>query len=486
MRQAARRALAIARRFAGELDQRLDLGYLAERLLHERALVARVLADSGPLEQAPQLSLIVPCHGVAARYLAELLASLDLQSYRRFELCACDDGDPVRAAAELLTRRARAEPERYRIVRHPSRRGISAATRSAIALARGEALVFVDEDDLLHPRALEAVARRLADPEVDMVYTDNDLTSEAGFRRRPVHKPAWSPELLLSMNYVNHLVAMRASCYARCDGAFADGFDGCQDWDLCLRAVRAARRVAHVPLPLYHWRARPGSVAEDPAAKPWIAGAAKRVLGDHLRALDPRLELGETPRSIRFRPGTAPRIEHARVAAGADLAESARALDRIVASLDDRALLRVAVEGAPALAAGDPEDDAAAAYAVLPGVGCVWPFRGDRRSAYTVEHGRLEALDAPRGPFSAHSGNVLTGPLHGLTVRAAAVRRAGGFARALDEASARGRDPNLLGAALGLACLRASSRNVAVRGAECDFTPPPLVLAGLPPADPYL
>jgi hypothetical protein len=282
-------------------------------------------------------------------------------------------------------------------------------------------------------------------------------------------------------------VAIRASCLARCDGAFAEDSDGCQDWDLCLRAVRAARRVAHVPLPLYHWRARPGSVAEDPTAKPWIAAAAQRVLSAHLRALDPRLSIGEAPRSIRFLPGAAPRIERARIAPGLGLLETAHALDHAARALDDGALLRVSLDGSAPLPSGDPDHDEAAAYAVQPGVGCVWPFRAGVRCAYTVEAGGLSPLDRPRGPFSAHSGNVLTGPLHGLTVRASALRAAGGFTGALAEARAAATsDPNLLGAALGLACLRASLRNVAARGATCDFTPPRLTLAGLPPADPYL
>jgi hypothetical protein len=478
-------------RLGRELDARLDLAYLADRVANERARVERLLGPAPTRhDDTPLLSLILPSHGVPVGYLRALIASLDRQSFRRWELCACDDGDPVRAAPALLARRAAAEPARFRLARHATNRGIAAATRSAIALARGEALVFVDEDDLLHPRALEALAKRFAEPEVDLVYTDHDQASEAGHRRRLVLKPAWSPELLLSTNYINHLVAIRARCYARCDGALGDETSGSQDWDLCLRAGRAARRVAHVPLPLYHWRARPGSLADDARAKPWATAAARRVVERHLAALDPRLSLDRGRRALRFRDGTAPHVTLLAARAGADLAATARALDAAAAALDDAAILRVAVEDAPPIRVEPGDGDELAAFAVQPAVGCVWPFRAGTdglRGAYTVEESALVALAAPRSSFSGMSGNVLTGPLHGLTVRAGALRAAGGFAGALAASGGAATDePALLGAALGLACLRAGRRNVAARGGSSALAPPRLALRGLPPLDPYL
>ena len=46
-------------------------------------------------------------------------------------------------------------------------------------------------------------------------------------------------------------------------GGLRTGFEGSQDYDLCLRCLRktSPERVRHVPFVLYHWRVHPASTA---------------------------------------------------------------------------------------------------------------------------------------------------------------------------------------------------------------------------------
>jgi hypothetical protein len=434
-------------------------------------------------------------------------------------VCLCDDGDREAEVAAFAARLAARSPRRYKLAVHPRNRGISAATRSALALASGEACAFVDSDDVLHPRALEAIAAAFArGPDVDVVYTDHDTLTAWGHRLRPVSKPGWSPELLANVNYVNHLLAVRRACLERCE-PFDDAVAGAQDWDACLRLARAARRVVHVPLVTYHWRARPGSMAGDARAKPWALRSAQAVREAHARALDPRLELAHSGAGggrLALRPGAEPRLLVVHVGPGgappapspdggaaAPLAYAGDTREARVAADGPRALA-AALDGACADLADDdlalfvvgglarPEGDAGAmaAYAVQRAVGCVHPFRPDGvRFAYSLDRvgARLVPLDRPRGTFSRYTGNVLAGPFHGLMVRGATLRRAGGFERCLGAAApAAALDPNAFGALLGLRCLELGLRNVAVRETVCRARPGPLALPLLPDVDPYL
>ena len=156
--------------------------------------------------------------------------------------------------------------------------GIAAATNSALDHARGEHVVFLDDDDELHPRALETMAAAVADnPEADVLYSDEDKLSPSGQRYVPTFKPDWSPDLLLSSAYLCHLLVVRRSLVEELGGLRPE-FDGGQDYDLMLRATERARKVVHVPEILYHWRELAGSACGDTAAKPWAFEAGRRAL----------------------------------------------------------------------------------------------------------------------------------------------------------------------------------------------------------------
>ena len=107
------------------------------------------------------------------------------------------------------------------------------------------------------------------------------MISSDGERHGPFFKPDWSPDLLLSMNYVTHF-AVTAARWWIAAGGFRKGFEGSQDYDLLLRTTEQARRVAHIPLPLYSWGQPPTSVASDPKAKPYAHEAGRRALQEAL------------------------------------------------------------------------------------------------------------------------------------------------------------------------------------------------------------
>jgi GT2 family glycosyltransferase len=60
------------------------------------------------------------------------------------------------------------------------------------------------------------------------------------------------------------------------------GFEGSQDFDLVLRATEKARKIAHIPQVLYHWRASPGSTALSVSAKGYATESGIRAVQEHL------------------------------------------------------------------------------------------------------------------------------------------------------------------------------------------------------------
>ncbi|MDA3039860.1 MAG: glycosyltransferase [Actinomycetota bacterium] len=225
------------------------------------------------------LSIVVPVYRPDPSHLVEAIDSVRAQTDPDWQLVLAADGpQPAEVDAVLDA----LDDPRIVLERCPTQGGISAATNAAIARATGEFVAFLDNDDVLSPRATQAIARAtgLAD-DVDFVYSDEDKLDPGGRRVEPFHKPGWSPERLLGQMYTCHLSAYRKSLIDQVGGLRSE-FNGAQDHDLALRISRLARRVVHIPEVLYHWRQSATSTALDPGSKQWAHDAGTRAVQAHL------------------------------------------------------------------------------------------------------------------------------------------------------------------------------------------------------------
>lgn len=236
----------------------------------------RVEKDATP-SRRPLFSVVMPVYRPPIEFLLRSIESVRTQTNPSLELCVCDDASNDPELTSTLLALAKSD-RRMKVVRREHNGGISAATNDAIASASGEFIVFLDNDDELAPEALAEMAAAIAaNPEVDLLYSDEDKIDEHGERRDPTLKPDFSPDFLASSNYLCHLTVVRRSLLEEI-GGLCSALDGSQDYDLVLRASERARSIVHVPKILYHWRAHAGSAALSAEAKPWAFEAGHRAL----------------------------------------------------------------------------------------------------------------------------------------------------------------------------------------------------------------
>lgn len=97
------------------------------------------------------VSIIVPVYN-AEKYLAECIDSLLNQTYKDIEILLVDDGstDGSGTICELYVNR----DNRIQYI-HQKNSGVSVARNSALDLAQGEYLCFVDSDDIVDPNYLQ-------------------------------------------------------------------------------------------------------------------------------------------------------------------------------------------------------------------------------------------------------------------------------------------------------------------------------------------
>lgn len=229
------------------------------------------------------ISLVCPLHQTPLPVLKQTIQSVLGQTYPYWELCLTLCDDESQELKDDLDRQTQ-QDERIQVIQVNSNRGISVNTNAAIAAAKGEWIGFLDHDDLLSQDALYTVATHLdANPNCDLLYSDEDLISADGkIRRSPILKPDWSPEMLLHFNYICHFVVARAALIERL-GGLRSCYDGAQDWDFLVRAGEQTQRIDHLPRILYHWRESETSTAAGGDAKPYVVDAQQRVLKDCFR-----------------------------------------------------------------------------------------------------------------------------------------------------------------------------------------------------------
>ena len=264
------------------------------------ALAARAerAAAGGPL-----ISVVTPMKDTPPAFLRACAASVLNQPYRRLELILVDDGSRSPHALRQAMLLA-AQDDRVRVLRMDEGAGISRATNAGLAAARGALIAFLDHDDELTPDALTVVAERfVAEPTLEVAYTDQFKIDAKGEIVDHHFKPAWSPLHLLGVMYVGHLLVARTAA-VRGVGGCDPASDGVQDFDLVLRLHEAGARIGHIAQPLYKWRACSGSTAGAADAKAGIAAKQRQAVQAHLArvgrtwAVEPHPTHGERHRML--------------------------------------------------------------------------------------------------------------------------------------------------------------------------------------------
>lgn len=126
-----------------------------------------------------KLSIVIPVFQIAP-YIERCLASVMQQAVPDVECLLVDDGctdNSMTLATQALE--GYDGPITFRILTHPSNRGLSAARNTGIEAATGTYILFLDGDDALMPGALKALLAAVeAYPGVDVVQGNSTVAAE--------------------------------------------------------------------------------------------------------------------------------------------------------------------------------------------------------------------------------------------------------------------------------------------------------------------
>jgi GT2 family glycosyltransferase len=279
------------------------------------------MADTGGVTPAPRISIVIVCFGkreVTEDCLASLDAVFGPRLGRDVEVVVVDNASPDDTLTLL-----RAWQDRITVLALPENRNFSGGCNAGAEASRGDVIIFLNNDTIVGPGVLDAIAETASDPSVGiagmrLVYPDGvlqhggvvmttfqgDVTASHVFQHDDGALPA--ARAVLDMDCVTAAcMAMRRDVFFDA-GGFDEGYvNGNEDVDLCLRVrVQGLRVVYRGDLSLVHaeGKSRRGASQQDNVARfrdAWASmldtddAMAAHVWGARIRPIIP-----EPPRDL--------------------------------------------------------------------------------------------------------------------------------------------------------------------------------------------
>ena len=199
----------------------------------------------------PRVTVIVAAYN-GERFLKQTLESVFAQDFESFEVVFVDDGSEDRTG-EI----AQSFPVRY--VRQANQ-GLPAARNAGLAVARGDLVAFLDDDDVLPPTKLSAQVRYLDEhPETGCVLGRQEWIFDGVEAPRMARDPVFG-----ELGGIQLVTAMIRRRVLEDLGGFDPSYRYAEDRDLFIRMREHGVGIAVLPEVVLHKRLHGSNMTMDP------------------------------------------------------------------------------------------------------------------------------------------------------------------------------------------------------------------------------
>lgn len=209
----------------------------------------------------PLVSIIIPVYNVE-EYVSGCLDSVRQQTWENLEIILVED---CSTDESLIHLQPHLSDPRVRLMRHAVNQGLSAARNTGMDAATGDYILFVDSDDLIHPRLVETCVEHAQSNPQSLVVFDHcsfqDGNSDFGFSQLPEKIKVEFPDLSTYLDYPKFawLKFVRRSALSADSVRFHRGLYY-EDWPFHCELWFQFERVDHLAFEGYGYRVRGDSI----------------------------------------------------------------------------------------------------------------------------------------------------------------------------------------------------------------------------------
>lgn len=209
------------------------------------------------VKEYPLISVCLT-HYERPNLLEKALKSLYTQTYPKYEIILVDDGSKTQQAKDFLLSLEKVFKNKNWKIIYQENRYLGAARNRAAKEAKGELLLFFDDDNVAAPNMLEIFVNAYLNTKAD-IYTcpnihffeDKDL-----FKSKHIWLPAGN--CIASGIYINPFgdaTSLIKKDVFKALGGFSEDYGlGYEDWEFFLKASLQGYKIEIIPEPLYYYR----------------------------------------------------------------------------------------------------------------------------------------------------------------------------------------------------------------------------------------
>lgn len=228
----------------------------------------------------PLFSILVVGGESRNHHLQATLYSLSEQTYTDWEACLLSDSEKNLPSDPLIAEIIQKD-ERFYYHQRQAQTSPNVLIQ-ALHAARGDFVVMLNAGDQFSPDAIFQAAKSLnTTSDIDMIYSDEDFLAEDGHsRQEPFFKPDWSPDLLLSTNYLLHSFVRKNLLSETIEETLQDETAGIGD--LIFRCTEQTQKIHHIPKVLLHRKKTDDQDPSEPGSNSdlqtrWVEAHLERV-----------------------------------------------------------------------------------------------------------------------------------------------------------------------------------------------------------------
>ena len=210
-----------------------------------------------------EVSVIIPVYN-AEKYLRKCLDSIFSQSFQNIEVIMVNDGSKD-CSGVIMDEYVQRYPHKA-IGIHQKNQGQSAARNTALKLAKGKYIIFIDSDDYIAKDYIRVLYQKAESTNSDMVICNYTKVTDDGSQEKKCNANFMENSVRIP-SYISCNRIIRRKMLKSCDFHYEEGAI-CEDIPAMLRLEAAAENIQVIDEYGYYYRTNPKSTTS--TMKDWI------------------------------------------------------------------------------------------------------------------------------------------------------------------------------------------------------------------------